>query len=454
MQRSRRQLLCALGAGIAAGAAGCSELDRVSPDLGSPSTPEGGLPEDLTDGVFAPDRFEDANHRRFAAHDVAALRAHSDNRVASALLEFPTAKAEQGFGLNPDTIEAFARYRPTELLVGSFSKSDVVSSYREDDWTVTDSYYGFDEIRHPELPEYYASGVGDGVIITTARAREIPVGELVRAHAAAFAGDTDRYRDDSKMAELLSVIGGAEQVSAITRPLDVSDRLQYTRAVGRSLEPTVDGVAETMAFVFDESAPKSPIDYVEEWAATATGSQPDGSSEPTGLRKDIERFLRSVSETSAETGSEGRVGYFRLEKPEREFDGESSVLTQLREGDPTIAVQERVNEQYARNTPPEPPDAAFSVSVVEDADPVCGTGEFVVELTYESGPEIPARRLFVGSPQLGQLQALRNCGYEYDAHITPDETILMGYENQPNRLVVFWSDPHGGPPERLASLTS
>jgi hypothetical protein len=453
MQRSRRQLLCALGAGIAAGAAGCSELDRVTPALGSPSTLEGSLSEDLSDGIFAPDGFDDADHRRFVAHDVAALREHSDNRIASALLEFPTAKARQGFGLNPDTIEAFARYRPTEILVGSFSKSQIVSSYREDDWTVTDSYHGFEEIRHPERPGY-ASGVGDGVIVNTARAREISVGELVRAHAEAFAGETDRYRDDPDMAELLSVIGGGEYVSAITRPLDLSEQLQYTRAVGRSLEMTADGVAETMAFVFDESAPRSPTAYVEEWAAAATGSRPDGPSEPTGLRKDIERFLRSVSGPSAETGAEGRVGYFRLKKPESEFDGESSIPAQLREGDPTIAVQERVDEQYARNNPPEPPDAAFSFRVVEDADPVCGTGEFVVELTYESGPEIPARRLVVGSPQLGQLQALRNCGYEYDAQIAPDETILIGYENQPKRLVVFWNDPHGGPPERLAILTS
>lgn len=454
MQRSRRQLLCALGTGIAAGTAGCSGLDRVTPELGSPSTPDGTLSEGLSSGIFAPDRFDDADHRRFVARDVAALRSHSDSRVASALLEFPTTKGERGFGLDPETIDGFVRYRPSELLVGSFSRSEIVASYREDDWTVTDSYYGFDEIRHPELPEYYASGVGDGVIITTARAREVPVGEILRAHAAAIAGEGGRYRDEAAMAELLSVIGGAEQVSAMTRPLDVSERLQYTRAVGRALEPTSDGVTETVAFVFDESAPKSPIEYVKEWAAEVTGSGANEPSKSTGLQKKVERLLRSVSGPSAKTGAEGGVGYFRLTTPVSEFTGESSLLAQLRDRDPTIGVQERVDEQFARNNPPAPPDATFSFRAVEDADPVCGTGEAVVELTYESGPEIAVRRLFVGSTQLGQFQPVRNCDYEYDEHIAPGDRVLVAYESQPKRLVVFWNDPHGGPPERLAILTA
>jgi hypothetical protein len=453
MQRSRRQLLCALGAGLAAGTAGCSGLDRVTPNLGSPSTPDGRLSETLSDALFAPDRFEDANHRRFLARDVAALREGPDSPVASAMLEFPTTKAEQGFGLVPDSIDGFARYRPTELLVGSFSKSEIVASYREDGWTVTDSYHGIEEVRHPERPEYYASGVGEGVIITTARAREIPVGELLRAHAAALAGETDRYREDPGMAELLSVIGGAEQVSAITRPVDLSDRLQYTRAVGQGLEPTTDGVAETVAFVFDESAPESPIQYVDEWADRISGGQSGSGGGATGLQEQLEGFLGSLGGPSIATGAEGRVGYFRIERSVDSFEEDAGVLAQLRDSDPSIAVQDRVDEQFAAANPPAPPEANFSIRAVPDAEPVCGTGEYVVELTYESGPEIVARRLFVGFPQVGRFQALGDCEYEYDDRIAPGETVRIAFEIEPNRLVVFWSDPHGGPPERLGILS-
>lgn len=428
MALSRRRLLEALGVGAAAGLAGCSAADRArSLAGGGPSAPEGSLDAPTSSAIYAPGRCVDIEHRMLTVRDVASLREHGDNEVASGLIDRPTGKAELGFDLDPSTVETYAQYGPTEVFVGTFDRETLLESYRSDDWTVAETHHGVDVLLHPEQPERYAGGVGDGIFFTSTRERATPPAEFVRAHAEALAGETERYRDDSEMKELLSVLGGGDYVSAITSEPDLGERPPNTRAIGRALQ--IDGgITETVAFLFDESAPRTPQEYIDEWSEQ--WAEEVGSTGPL---------------SSVEQATEGRVGYFSTSRPPSVFTGEGRVAARIRETGPTQPMQTLVDEQYTEVHGLEPPESTFSYRVLDDgADVDCGDGDNAVAVTHESGATIPAQRVGVAHPKTNETYRFSRCGYGYDYEIAAGDTVRVGFEASPGgSLVVFWNGPHG-----------
>lgn len=428
MPISRRRLLEALGIGAAVGTAGCGAADRVRSLASDGSAPpEGDLDTPLRDAVYAPGRCVDVDHRMLTVRDVASLREHDGNDVATGLIDYPTGKAEQAFGLDPATVERYAEYGTAELFAGTFDREAVLESYRGDGWTVAETYHGVDVVVHPDQPEQHAAGVGDGVFFTSARHRATAPDEFVRAHAEALAGETERYGDGGEMGELLSVIGGGDYVSAITSPADLGDRPPHTLALGRSLEQTGSGLTDTMAFLFDSSAPKSPATYIEEWSDRwSDGVDPN-------LWSDME------------SGTSDRVGYFSVNRPERAFVGEQRVVGMVRDSGPTVAMQEHIDERYTAEHGLEPPEARFSYRRLDDGAEVdCGDGSVPVAVTHESGESVLARRLGVGNVQAGDVHSFDECGYGFDGTVTAGETVRIGFEYPPvGPFTAYWTGPHG-----------
>lgn len=428
MPVSRRQLLGALGAGTTGLLAGCSAAERVRSLASNPSAPGGELDPTMGRALYAPGRCVDIEHRMLTVRNIASLREHDGNAVASGLVDRPTGKAEQGFDLDPGTVETYARYGPTELFTGTFDREALVESYRSDDWTLSESHNGVDVFVHPERPEQYAGGIGDGIFLTTSRSRATAPAEFVRAHAEALAGETERYRDGPEMGELLSVVGGGDYVSAITSEPDLGNRPPNTLAVGRALQVGAGGITETVAFLFDESAPRTPEEYIEEWGEQ--WAEQVGSTGPL---------------SSVERGVEGRVGYFSANRPTSAFTREGSVVATIRQTGPTAPMQTLVNEQYTEDHGLEPPEASFTYRTLETAAEVdCGAGENAVAVTHESGEAIPAQRLGVGLPEANEIYLFDRCGYDFGDELTPGDTVRVGFETAPEgSLIVFWAGPHG-----------
>lgn len=428
MPVSRRQLLEALGVGTSVALAGCSAAERARSLVSNPSAPGGELDLTIGGALYAPGRCVDIDHRMLSVRDIASLRQNDGNAVASALIDRPTGKAEQGFDLEPETVETYATYGPTELFTGTFDRETLVESYRSDDWTLSETHRGVDVFLHPERPEQYAGGVGDGVFLTSSRNRATAPAEFVRAHAEALAGETERYRDGPEMGELLSVVGGGDYVSAITSEPGLGERPPNTLAVGRALQVAADGITETVAFLFDESAPRTPEEYIEEWSeqwAEQVGS--------TGPLSNIEQAV------------EGRVGYFSTNRPTSTFTGRGSVVAAIKQTGPTAPMETLVDEQYTEDHGLKPPEASFTYRTLETGAEVdCGRGDNAVAVTHESGEPIPAQRLGVAQPKANEIYLYDRCGYAYGDEITAGDTVRVGFETAlEGSLVVFWAGPHG-----------
>lgn len=434
MDISRRRLLGGAGAAGLASLSGCTGLpDRGRSLAGGSSPPGGSLPSVLDDAVYAPGSPTDARHQLLSVRHVDALRDdRGTNPVADALLERPLAKAERGFGLDPETVAGYAIYGPAELFVGSFDRESLVASYREDDWEAAGTHHGVDLFVHPEHGDYYAGGVGDGVLFTAARNRVVPATGYVRAHAEALAGATERYLANPRMGALLGVVGGGDHVTAITSPADLGERPPDTRAVGRSVVVDGDGLETTFAFYFDEDAPRSPAEIAEEWAGRYR-------------RSDVGRALSTTS------GAEGRVGYFTTRVPASDLE-EDSPLAALRDRDPTRNMARKVDRRYTERNGLEPPAVTFTCRTLLDADVEtadCGSGDYVVKLTHEDGPAVPARRLTLAAGRNGgQFQpflSLGRCGGGLTEEISSGDVLRVAVpEAAGEDIVLVWTGPHGG----------
>lgn len=441
MSLSRRQLLAAIGLGGAVGTAGCASLDEVRSVAGgggSASRPSGELSSSIGDAIFAPGSLVDVDHRMFSARDLTALRENEGNDVAAGLLDLPTTKAENGFDLDPSTVEHYGRYARTELLAGSFGREVLVESFRNDDWSLAERHRGIDVFTHPEQPERYAAGVGDGILFTTGRYRTVPGPEFVRAHADAIAGELPRYGENRDMRRLLGVLGGGDYVSAITSPVELSERPPNARAIGRAIDVGSGGVTDTVAFVLDESASETPEAAAEEWGGK-WASQSDGGFS-----------------SGATTGAEGRVGYFSARRATSAFTRGGSVVGRLRSSGPTVPMQRKVSERYTEDHGLEPPEASFSYEVLGDGgETACGGGSTVVAVTHAGGDPIPAGRLLVGFPQAREAYSLDRCGYAYDEEFASGETVRIGFEaDGDGQFLVYWQGPHGNDSSYRANRTN
>jgi len=442
MDLSRRRLFGAVGAAGLAGLAGCAapagipDPDAVADELdprgasGGGSPPDGSLAGALRDATYAPGHLTDARHQLLSVRDFDAMRDDSDgNHVAAALLDRPLAKAERGFDLDPATVSSYATYGPTEVFAGSFDRETLVASYREDGWKSVGTHHGVELFAHPEYGDHYGGGVGDGVLFTSARRREVPGTEYVRGHAAAAAGEADRYAADPRMGALLDVVGGGDHVTAITCPADLGERPPNTRAVGRAMVVEGSDLVTTFAFYFDEDAPTSPGAYADEWADryASQGSGPNRSLEPT-------------------SGASGRVGYFTVRLPASDFDEEDTV-TALEDRDPTASMAENVGERYTERNGIDPPDVAFVYRPLPDADDAdCGPGDHVVELTHDGGPAVLARRLGVAPQvdgQVGPPLPLRRCGFDVDDTLESGDAVRADLQVPADGVLVYWNGPHG-----------
>lgn len=424
MQRSRRQLLSALGASVAVGTAGCSAVDRVQSLGGGPDLPSGTVDGAIAAAIYEPGRHVDVTHRMLTVHDFASLRDHEDNAVAASLSGRSSPGESSSY--DPESVETFAEYGPARLFAGTFDRESVREQFLKGPWTVDERYRGLDMLSHTEYPGRAAAGVGDGFTVTASRHRTVPPAAFVRAHADARAGEADRYRSRSTMTELLAVIGGGDYVSAITSPPEMGRKLPHSRAVGRSLEIGDDDITDTIAFYVDESAPESPGTYAERLA--------ENWSEGTmgGL----------LSEASS--GAQGRVAYFSAPRSASTFTEAGNVVSAIKGSGPTAPMQERLDERYTEEHGLELPGATFSYRVLDDgAGTDCGQGSNAVEIVKESGPAILARRLVVGIPRTGELYAVQGCGYGYDDEITDGDTIRIGFQSPIVNLAVLWSGPHG-----------
>lgn len=432
MTISRRSLLGALGSGALAGLAGCTEVNGVIDSVDGvddvralanrPGPPEGEYPTAIGELIYEPGGPVDVDHRLVEVRNLVGLRETRDaNRVASELLDQPEGKAEHAFDLDPGSVETFARYQPTQIFTGTFSREELLESFRSDDWVVEETHAGVDVVTHPEHPWYYAAGVGDGVLLTTNRHREVPPTELVKAHADALAGDATRYANRSTMQDLLSIVGGGDYVTAITSEPDLGNDPPRTLGVGRSLVVDAASVVVTGAFVFDESAPHPPEELVRAWLGE----------------------IPPWAETQTEVASEGRVGYFSVTVPVDDFVSESSVVRSVREGDPTVSMQRSVTGRYENNHGIEPPDATFTGETLDETSAVdCGpSGGEAIRVTYESGPAIPARRLvFLAEPDSHRFLG---CGYELGDDVTPGDDVTVGLSESVGGARIFWRGPHG-----------
>jgi hypothetical protein len=434
---SRRRLLGAAGAGALVGLAGCTGLlDRGRSAAGVAGRPDGTLSSALADAVYAPGGPTDARHQLLATRDFDALRDHrGDSVVADALLERPLAKAEQGFDLDPGTVADYAVYGPTEVFAGSFGRQELVESYRADDWEHAGTHRGLDVFVHPEHGDYYAGGVGDGVLFTAARDRGAPAAAYVRGHAEALAGATARYRDDARMGALLSVVGGGDHVTAITSDPDLGERPPNTRAVGRSVVVEGSDLETTFAFYIDEDAARSPKAVAEEWANRYRSS-------------DVGAALSTTA------GAEGRVGYFSTTVPAGDLEGDTP-LAALRDRDPTRAMERLVGRRYTERNGLEPPGVTFTYRTLPDvpvAEADCGVEEadFVVELTHDAGPAVPARQLVLaaafgdGMARVRPLLRLRGCGYGVTDELASGDSFRVALPTiEDAEPAVLWSGPHG-----------
>ncbi len=382
----------------------------------------------MSDAIYAPGSSVDIGHRLLTVRDVASLREHDESEVAAALIDLPTTKAENGYDLDPSTVETYGRYGRTEIILGSFTREALVESFESDNWQHSETHHGIDVFHHPEQPERWAAGGGDGVLLTTGRNWATPPEAFIRAHAEAIAGETDRYRDDPDMAELLSVVGGGDYVAAVTSPPDLGDRPPHTRAVGRALEVGDDGVTDTMAFRFDESAPKSPRQYAETWGGRwGKQASDDGSS-------------------NAVPGTAGRVGYFSASRPERAFTEteEGGVVAAIKQNDPAVIMGGRVSRRFAEANAMEAPDVSFSARRLSDVDADCGGGSNVIELTHRSGPPVLARRLRAVLAGAEELYRLDRCGYGFGEEIVRGASVRVGFEASDGApFLVLWDGPYG-----------
>jgi len=198
-----RRSLGAVGAGAAAGIAGCSSLN-----------PFGGGAGVYADWLPEPDDIGDSDHYRFTYLDTEALEANEDELPDN----FDIDSFEDSW--NPVDVDwedtsMVLFFNAITVIEADFTREDVADDLEDADYDDDTDHQGHTIYLGPNELRAYA--VGDStIVLRTAAYGSDPV-DSVEAVLDANNGEEDRYGDDSEdMAALTGELGGGAIVSGRT----------------------------------------------------------------------------------------------------------------------------------------------------------------------------------------------------------------------------------------------